>query len=332
LVLLNNPFYKLQSFLKDDLEKVDEILVHQFFDRSPLLVSITKHLINAGGKRVRPILTLASFRSIAGQDYFNKKIYSLCASVELIHTATLLHDDVVDSSGMRRHKKTANAVWGNQPCILVGDFLFARSFNLMVETENLKILDILANASAQIAEGEVMQLCAKHDLNQTIDQSLKVMQAKTAVLFAAACQTGSLIGGADMNTSQGFYQFGFNFGTAYQILDDVLDYKSKCESDFGKTPGQDFIEGKITLPVLLSIKKFPDLQLWQRCFVDLKPKKHDFKKLHTLMEENHIFSKCLDIAKNFTQSAINDLEKIGIKNENTNLLKQLVDDSLLRNF
>jgi octaprenyl-diphosphate synthase len=207
-------------------------------------------LVHAGGKRIRPLLTLAGARLFGA---INPATIKLAASVEFIHTATLLHDDVVDGSAQRRGRDTANAVWGNKAPILVGDFLFARAFELMVEADSLETLNILATASARIAEGEVLQLTSAHDVGLSLDTYFRIIEAKTAVLFEAALQVGALSAGATKEQAKNAGLFGMGFGCAFQIIDDYLDYAGE-QAIIGKAPGDDFREGKVTMPVILSMQ------------------------------------------------------------------------------
>lgn len=324
----NHALVQLHDMLSPDLKQVYDIILAEIGQEIPLLNTIARHLINAGGKRLRPILTLASCHAVGK---ITDAALSLSAAVELIHTATLLHDDVIDVSSTRRHKKTANSLWSNQACILVGDFLFARSFNLMVKSNNIKILDILANVSSQIAEGEILQLTYKHKLTQTIEDYLSVIKAKTAVLFAAACQVGALVGGVDLKTSMYFYQFGLNFGIAYQIVDDVLDYSVEHQKTIGKNTGQDFKEGKVTLPIILAFQKYPDKALWKRCFQSIQSHEDDLAKITNLMQESDIFQQCIGMAKSFTDQAIEKLQLANLDNQTIDLLKNLAIECLQRN-
>jgi octaprenyl-diphosphate synthase len=217
-------------------------------ENAPRIPEVTAHLIEAGGKRLRPVLTLAAARMCGYDGPFH---VHLAATVEFIHTATLLHDDVVDDSKQRRGRPTANLLWDNPSSVLVGDYLFARSFQLMVETGSLRVLDILANAAATIAEGEVLQLTAARNLDTTEDIYLKVVRGKTAALFAAATQVGGVIAGTDPATEAALFAYGDALGIAFQITDDLLDYGGTTA--IGKNTGDDFREGKLTLPVIRAV-------------------------------------------------------------------------------
>jgi len=218
---------------------------------APRIPEVTAHLVEAGGKRLRPLLTLAAARMLgyAGQDHIK-----LAATVEFIHTATLLHDDVVDESQRRRGRPTANLLWDNKSSVLVGDYLFSRSFQLMVETGNLRVLDILANASATIAEGEVLQLTAAQDLRTDEAVYLQVVRGKTAALFSAATEVGGVIAGAPEDQVRALFDYGDALGIAFQIVDDILDYGGTA-AVIGKNTGDDFRERKLTLPVIHAVAR-----------------------------------------------------------------------------
>jgi octaprenyl-diphosphate synthase len=230
-------------------------------ENAPRIPQVTAHLIDAGGKRLRPMLTLATARMCGYDGPFH---VHLAATVEFIHTATLLHDDVVDDSKQRRGRPTANLLWDNQSSVLVGDYLFARSFQLMVETGSLRVLDILANAAATIAEGEVLQLTAARNLETTEDIYLKVVRGKTAALFSAATEVGAVIAGAGTATERALFAYGDALGIAFQIVDDLLDYGGTTA--IGKNTGDDFREGKLTLPVIRAVTAATEEEraFWQR--------------------------------------------------------------------
>lgn len=255
------PHERLATALQSDLGKVNTLIRERMAsEHAPRIPEVTAHLVEAGGKRLRPMLTLAAAKMCG---YDGSYHIHLAATVELIHTATLLHDDVVDESAQRRGRPTANLLWDNQSSVLVGDYLFSRSFQLMVETGSLRVLDILANASATIAEGEVLQLSAARDTNTTEDIYFKVIRGKTAALFSAATEVGGVIAGQDDATVQGLFDYGDALGVSFQIVDDLLDYQGTDAT--GKNIGDDFRERKLTLPVIKAIAAAdPD----QRAFWD----------------------------------------------------------------
>ncbi|MEY8830047.1 polyprenyl synthetase family protein [Sedimentitalea sp. XS_ASV28] len=244
------PHEQLAATLADDLSAVNALIRDRMAsEHAPRIPEVTAHLVDAGGKRLRPMLTLAAARMCG---YGGPYHVHLAATVEFIHTATLLHDDVVDESGQRRGRPTANLLWDNKSSVLVGDYLFARSFQLMVETGSLRVLDILANAAATIAEGEVLQLSAAQNLATDEDIYLKVVRGKTAALFSAATEVGGVIANADADQIQALFDYGDALGIAFQIADDLLDYQGDSTAT-GKNVGDDFRERKLTLPVIKAV-------------------------------------------------------------------------------
>ena len=257
------PLDRLAALLAADLEAVNALIrARMASEHAPRIPEVTAHLVEAGGKRLRPMLTLAAARlcGYGGSDHVK-----LAATVEFIHTATLLHDDVVDDSKQRRGRPTANLLWDNQSSVLVGDYLFARSFQLMVETGSLKVLDILANAAATIAEGEVLQLTTARNLATDEATSLQVARGKTAALFAAAAQAGAVVSGATGAQEEGLRAYGDALGIAFQIADDLLDYQGDAGT-IGKNLGDDFREGKLTLPVIKAVAQgdAEERAFWER--------------------------------------------------------------------
>ncbi len=257
------PQDRLADWLADDMAAVGVLIRERMASRhAPRIPEVTAHLVEAGGKRLRPMLTLAAARMLgyAGTDHVK-----LAATVEFIHTATLLHDDVVDESQRRRGRPTANLLWDNKSSVLVGDYLFSRSFQLMVETGSLRVLDILANASATIAEGEVLQLTAAQDLATDETVYLQVIRGKTAALFSAATEVGGVIAGAPEPQVRALHAYGDALGIAFQIVDDILDYGGQ-DAVIGKNTGDDFRERKLTLPVIKAVQRATPAEraFWQR--------------------------------------------------------------------
>ena len=249
---LNKPHDQLANIFIDDMDAVDKLIKQRMASKeAPRIPEVTAHLIDAGGKRLRPMLTLAAAKMCGNKTPYH---IHLAATVEFIHTATLLHDDVVDESQQRRGRPTANLLWDNQSSVLVGDYLFSRSFQLMVETGNLRVLDILANASATIAEGEVLQLTVAQNLNTSEDTYLKVVRGKTASLFGAACKVGGVISSADEKIIDALAAYGDALGISFQITDDLLDYAGES-SNLGKSIGDDFRERKMSLPLIKVLTK-----------------------------------------------------------------------------
>jgi octaprenyl-diphosphate synthase len=241
----------LINLVAPDLNEVNRVILDRMQSPVSLIPALAGHLIAGGGKRMRPMLTLACARLL---DYAGARHHKLAACVEFIHTATLLHDDVVDGSGLRRGKATANLIYGNPATVLVGDFLFSRSFELMVEDGSLRVLKILSHASSTIAEGEVDQLTAAREIETSEDRYLDIITAKTAVLFAAACQIAAVVAERDSKTESALESFGRNLGVAFQLVDDAIDYVSDADT-MGKSIGDDFREGKVTLPVILAYQR-----------------------------------------------------------------------------
>src|SRR5437764_2429106 len=245
-----SPVERLAVLAGDDLTAVDNVIHSRMLSEATLIPQLARHLVDSGGKRLRPLITLVSARQFQCSGDGHVK---LAAAIEFIHTATLLHDDVVDEGALRRGRPAANLLWGNKPSILVGDFLFSRAFQLMVEVGSPAVLGVLANASAIIAEGEVLQLRSAKNLATSEAQYLHVITAKTAALFSAAAEAGAMAAGADSTQWQALREYGRNLGIAFQLVDDALDYSGR-QAVMGKSVGDDFRESKMTLPLILSLK------------------------------------------------------------------------------
>ena len=259
------PHDRLAAYLEKDLAQVNALIrARMVSEHAPRIPEVTAHLIEAGGKRIRPMLVLAA-AGLCG--YEGAYHHHLAATVEFIHTATLLHDDVVDESQQRRGRATANLLWDNKSSVLVGDYLFARAFQLMVECGSLRVLDILSNASATIAEGEVLQLTTAHNIATTEAQYLRVIRGKTAALFSAATEAGAILAGAQENHVNALRTYGDALGISFQIVDDWLDYGG-AGTEIGKNIGDDFREGKLTLPVIRAIAQASPEEhaFWNRTF------------------------------------------------------------------
>lgn len=247
----DEPIKELLDLIDKDFIKVDELINKQVISEIDRIPDISNHIINLGGKRLRPILTLTTAKIC---NYRGSMHIKLAAAVELMHTATLLHDDVVDESDIRRGKSASHKIWDNKSSILVGDFLLGKAFQLMVETKSLECLKNLSNASARIAEGEVMQLIASDNIKTTEDQYMKIIESKTAELFSTACVVGALISKSKKEEIDALISFGKNLGIAFQLKDDALDYYGK-KNILGKNIGDDFLEGKVTLPIILAYRR-----------------------------------------------------------------------------
>ncbi len=296
----------LQRLVEADMRRVNQLIVARLDSPIRLIPELAGHLVAAGGKRVRPMLTL-----IAAQlcGYRGERHIRLAAAVEFIHSATLLHDDVVDQSELRRGLATANAIWGNKPSVLVGDFLFARAFQLMVEDGSLAVLDILATASAVIAEGEVAQLMTANDAETTEATYLQVIDAKTATLFAAAAQIGGLVAERPASEALALRSYGENLGIAFQLTDDVLDYSAR-EVVLGKSLGDDFRDGKITLPVVLAFARgsAQERRFWRRTLERTEQRDGDFAHAIELLNRHGALADSLARAAEYSAAARRALE------------------------
>jgi octaprenyl-diphosphate synthase len=291
----------IRALVDGELEQVNAIILARMQSEVSLIPELARHIIGAGGKRIRPILTLLSAR-LCG--YHGHRHLSLAACVEFIHTATLLHDDVVDDSGLRRGSATANAVWGNKAPVLVGDFLFSRAFQLMVADGSLRVLDILSSASAIIAEGEVQQLITSNDTSTTEEAYLEVISAKTGALFRAACQVGAGVAERSAADEAALAAYGDNIGIAFQLIDDALDYSSHQEQ-MGKSVGDDFREGKITLPVLVAFARGSDTEreFWRRVLEDVEQQEGDLARAQGLIERHGAIETTVARAEAYAQRA-----------------------------
>ena len=300
-----SPPDALADLLGADLAAVDAIIHDRLSSEAGLIPDLAAYLIDAGGKRVRPMITLASARALGGGDAALK----LAAAVEFIHTATLLHDDVVDESALRRGRASAHRVWGQSASVLVGDFLFARSFNLMVEAGDIAVLDVLARASSVIAEGEVLQLSSANDAETTLEHYMRIISSKTAALFAAAARVGAMSAQATsaMATAamaQAFDAYGRNIGLAFQLVDDALDYGG-ASAVMGKNAGDDFREGKITLPVILA-RETGDAEertFWARVMGGGAVEANDFERALSILRRRNAITRTLDFARVYAKAA-----------------------------
>src|SRR5271165_7148801 len=291
----------LVALLHDDLVACNRTIVARMDSSVELIPQLAAHIVAAGGKRLRPLLTLAAAR-LCG--YAGKRHVALAACVEFIHTATLLHDDVVDESQLRRGLASANAVFGNQASVLVGDFLFARAFQLMVEDGSLKVLAILSRAAATIAEGEVLQLATQNDLSTSEDRYLDVIKGKTAALFTAACQVAGVVADRPEAEEQALARYGHNLGVAFQLVDDALDYAAD-QAVLGKTVGDDFREGKITLPVLAAYAAgdAAEREFWRRTIEESEQTADDLEHAMRLVEQRGAIGTTIDRAARYAADA-----------------------------
>ncbi len=288
----------LAELVRADLDGVNALILERMQSPVALIPQLAGHIIAAGGKRLRPMLTLAAARLCGYRS--GRRHIALAAAVEFIHTATLLHDDVVDASDLRRGLATANAVWGNKPSVLVGDFLFSRAFQLMVEDGSLEVLSILSHASAVIAEGEVLQLVTSNDTATSETAYLDVISAKTAELFAAASRIGAVVAERPKAEEQALTAYGRNLGIAFQLVDDMLDYSAR-QSELGKTVGDDFREGKITLPVVLAFGRGDEQErrFWRRTLEELEQREGDLDQAIRLLRRHVALSDTADRARHY---------------------------------
>jgi len=301
-----SPAQALWDLTGDDMAAVDALILDRMQSSVGLIPNLAQHLVGAGGKRLRPLLTISAAQ-LCGYD--GTSHHKLAAAVEFIHSATLLHDDVVDESDLRRGKKPANLIWGNSASILVGDFLFARAFNLMVETNSMEALGILSHASSVIAEGEVQQLAALRNLAMTEADYLRVIEAKTAALFAAATEVAPVIAERPTNERDALREYGLKLGLAFQLVDDALDYGG-MESALGKSVGDDFREGKMTLPVIRSLETATEDEkaFWRRVIVDHDQKDVDLEKAVSMLRASGALEKTMDLAKQYSADAAKSLD------------------------
>jgi len=302
IVTSQKPHEALAALLATDMAEVNALIrARMASEHAPRIPEVTAHLVEAGGKRLRPLLTLAAAR-LCG--YAGPYHIHLAATVEFIHTATLLHDDVVDESKQRRGRATANLLWDNKSSVLVGDYLFSRSFQLMVETGSIRVLDILANASATIAEGEVLQLTAAADLATDEAVYLQVVRGKTAALFAAACEVGGVISGADEAQVTALRTYGDALGIAFQIVDDLLDYGGAA-AVMGKNTGDDFRERKLTLPVIKAVARADAVEqaFWARVIEAGKQETGDLDRAVAIMTAHDTLSETRQAALDWAGKA-----------------------------
>jgi len=310
---------KLVSLVAADMARVNQTILARTGSEVTMIPEVANHLISSGGKRLRPMLTLAT-ASLC--DYRGDGHIKLSAAVEFMHTATLLHDDVVDESDMRRGKLAARMLWGNEASVLVGDFLLGQAFKMMVEVGSLPALDILSTAATVIAEGEVMQLAAAKDTSTTEDAYLAVIRAKTAALFAAACEVGPTIAQRPKADQAACRSYGANLGIAFQLIDDALDYGG-TSATLGKNVGDDFREGKITLPVVLSFRRGTDSErdFWRRTLEKGEISDGDLETALGIMRKHRALDDTIERARHYGAMARDALEIFGHSPAKTALLE-----------
>ncbi len=296
----------LQTLVADDLVRANALILAKMDSSAPLIPQLAGHIIAAGGKRLRPMMLLGAAR-LCG--YQGESHIVLACAVEFIHTATLLHDDVVDESDLRRGLATANTVWGNKSSVLVGDFLFSRAFQVMVAADSLEVLAILSAASSVIAEGEVMQLSTANDTETSEAQYLEVIRSKTATLFAAATRLGAVVAKRPKVEEEALESYGLNLGIAFQLMDDVLDYNA-VQATLGKTVGDDFREGKITLPIILAFRRGNDEEraFWRRTLEEQDQQESDLARAIRLLTRHDALADTLQRARHYSVLARDALD------------------------
>ncbi len=320
---------RLSELVAADMERVNATILARTGSQVAMIPEVANHLISSGGKRLRPMLTLA-MATLAG--YSGDGHIKLAAAVEFMHTATLLHDDVVDESDMRRGKLAARKLWGNEASVLVGDFLLGQAFKMMVEVGNLHALEILSSAAAVIAEGEVMQLSADKNTATNEDEYMAVIRAKTAELFAAACEVGPALAGRPKAELSACRSFGLNLGIAFQLIDDALDYGGKS-AKLGKNVGDDFREGKITLPVVLSFRRGSESEraFWNRTLAAGDIRDGDLETAMRLMAKHHAIEDTVRRARHYGAIANDALALVPPSTMKT-ALEETVDFCIARAF
>ena len=303
-----SPIDWLHGLVATDMAAVDRLIHERLSSTVPLIPDLARHLVDSGGKRLRPMLAVASARL---HGYRGSSHIRLAAAVEFIHTATLLHDDVVDVSSLRRGKIAANVVWGNKSSVLVGDFLFSRAFQLMVEAGDLAVLEVLSKASAIIAEGEVLQLRSANNLATTREEYLRVITAKTAALFAAAAESGAMVAGAPLDHVRAMREYGHDLGIAFQLVDDALDYSGR-QAQMGKSVGDDFHEAKVTLPVIVAYERADDStkQFWRRAIEDGAQHEGDLKRAIADVDQSGAIDETRRLAQHHADQAIGALSAV----------------------
>ena len=319
-------FSEIHALMKSDLVMMDEILVNRLDSNVDLISQMSQYIINSGGKRIRPLLLLLCARAT---NYKGDYHHSMAVVIELIHTATLLHDDVVDSSSIRRGHETANELWGNAPSVLVGDFLYSRAFEIMVEPNSMEIMKILSKATNQISEGEVLQLLSIKNANVSQTEYFEVIERKTACLFKAACQIAGILAESNKNVINGLGSFGKHLGNAFQIIDDTLDYESNS-SVIGKEVGDDLSEGKVTLPMIYALENTKGTEKTTLSNAITNADSSNIDNIINILLSVNAFEYSRKVAKNESTKALQSLEVIP-NSEYRSALQLLCELSLDRN-
>ena len=327
---INNSYFQLKESVEDKLVLTEEKIKLKLNSDVELVQKMTEYHIKTGGKRLRALLTLGSAK-LCGYSKGSRDV-NLAACVELIHSATLMHDDVIDEGIIRRGKETLNEIWGNHSSVLIGDYLLSRCFEMMVEDGNLEVLKLLSSTSSKIAQGEVLQLQHKGEVDMLEETYLKIISAKTAELFAASTKVGAILSDVDNKEKDALEFYGRNLGLTFQIADDTLDYNSELKM-FGKTVGQDFFEGKITLPIILLFQKLDliEKENLKKIFSKEIRDKDDFEKTISLIKKYKIIEECYQKAQHYINLASNALT-VFEESKEKNIFKNLTSFSLARNF
>jgi octaprenyl-diphosphate synthase len=327
---INNSYFQLKESVEDKLVLTEEKIKLKLNSDVELVKKMTEYHIKTGGKRLRALLTLGSAK-LCGYSKGSRDV-NLAACVELIHSATLMHDDVIDEGIIRRGKETLNEIWGNHSSVLIGDYLLSRCFEMMVEDGNLEVLKLLSSTSSKIAQGEVLQLQHKGEVDMLEETYLKIISAKTAELFAASTKVGAILSDVENKEKDALEFYGRNLGLTFQIADDTLDYNSELKM-FGKTVGQDFFEGKITLPIILLFQKLDliEKENLKKIFSKEIRDKDDFEKTISLIKKYKIIEECYQKAQHYINLASNALT-VFEESKDKNIFKNLTSFSLARNF
>ncbi len=327
---INNSYFELKNLVGDKLNDVSQIIKYKLKSEINLIHKMTNHHLNSGGKRIRPLLTLAAAKLCGYKD--GKRDVNLAACIELIHSATLLHDDVIDKSDLRRGIKTTNSIWGNQSSILMGDYLFSRCFELMVEDDSSEVLKLLSSTSSIIAQGEVLQLENKGEIDMLEETYFNIINMKTAALFSAATRVGACIANKNKKEKDALESYGKNLGLAFQIADDALDYYS-TQKVLGKEIGKDFFEGKTTMPMVVIFQRgnSEERNFLKEIFKKEKRNEDDFSETLTLINKYKAVHESLKRAEYFVNVSHGALEVFENSNEKK-ILQNLTDFSLNRSF
>ncbi|WP_440918222.1 polyprenyl synthetase family protein [Candidatus Pelagibacter sp.] len=327
---INNSYFQLKNSVENKLMLVEEKIKSKLDSNVELVKKMTDYHLNTGGKRLRALLTLGSSK-LCGYTKGTRDI-NLAACVELIHAATLMHDDVIDNGSIRRGKKTPNKIWGNHSSVLAGDYLLSRCFEMMVEDGNIEVLKLLSSTSSIIAQGEILQLQHKGEVDMLEETYLKIISSKTAELFAAATKVGAILSEMKTKEKEALEFYGRNLGLTFQIADDTLDYNSELKL-FGKNIGQDFYEGKITLPIILLFQKAKndEKETLKKTFAKEERNQNDLNYTLSLIKKYNIINSCYQKAKHYINLSSNSL-LVFKDSEEKNILENLTSFSLSRNF